>query len=460
MSYFNHAFCKTFVATKESQTAQNAGTPGAGNQAGVENGILTSTGLGTWDLKKGVADDGFNLGPGVVGFFDAKTNLSIDLAANTDCCPFYIAAASLKANDKQGPFHGGYQESHKSKVINPKYLRKAWKVDSNAASQAVLEIGQTDSTNADCAKDFICEETYYLRVEVKGTAALRFANHNLYQNLSAYTGCCDDPAAPTAVDPSVVYLQWAQQIAGLPVTVPAGPGYNPASDAGNPYLKDFIRPFVIVDDIAYAQDAEVAAEVGLPTTQIWDNIPAGGTSAGLVLIGAYVDTQFEDCTFQASDYYGKEAIQLFASEVDLAGDPCAFEGVCVTTTCPGVQANGLGESVLRDVIKSESYLQNFMHSDLRIREITQGTSTLNIIDRTALYGRFFMLHSVPRYNNPTGVFDNDQYLLDIVGTNATNTTLETAVQALIDNCNINCEGVEDLSVTSPCTFDISTFVAP
>jgi len=26
-----------------------------------------------------------------------------------------------------------------------------------------------------------------------------------------------------------------------------------------------------------------------------------------------------------------------------------------------------------------------------------------------------ILHSIPRYNNPTGTFDNDQYLLEIVG---------------------------------------------
>ena len=32
------------------------------------------------------------------------------------------------------------------------------------------------------------------------------------------------------------------------------------------------------------------------------------------------------------------------------------------------------------------------------------------VDRTAFYACYYLLHSVPRYNNPTGVFDNDQYL--------------------------------------------------
>tara|TARA_R110002020_G_scaffold23658_5_gene78620 strand:- start:912 stop:2249 length:1338 start_codon:yes stop_codon:yes gene_type:complete len=445
MSYFNHAFCKTFVATKATQTAQNAGTPGAGNKAGITDGILTSTGIGVWNLKENTVNDGYELGPGVVGFFDSKTNLSINLSANTDCCPFYVAAASIKLHDKQGPHHGGYQESNKSKVVNPKYLRKAWKVDPNAATRAVLELGGTPdniSGDAACAKDFLCEETYYLRVEAKGTAALRFANHNLYRTFGAYTGCCDDPAAPTTVDPAIVYVDWATQI------------------TEDPYLSQFIRPLVVVDGDSYGYDAAVIAEEGLtPGNDFAAALAAAGTNAGMILLGAYVDTTFEDCTFQVTDYYGKEPIQLLASEVDLNGDPCAFEGLCVTTVCEGVQANGLGESVLRDVIKSESYLQNFLHSDLRIREITQGTSSYSIIDRSTLYGRFFLLHSVPRYNNPTGVFDNDQYLLDIVGTASdTNNTLESLLEDLIENCNINCEGVEDYTVTG-CDYTVPV-VAP
>jgi len=435
MSYFNHAFRKTFVATYGNQAL--VGVPGTpGGEAEVQEGILATTGMHVSNLKSTAASEGWVLGPGVVGFFDSQTNESIDLGSTVDCCPFYIGAASLKKNDKQGPFHGGYQESHKSKVINPKYLRKAWKVDPNPASRAVLEIGGTPGNGLDCNKEFICEETYYLRVEVKGTAALRFANHNLYRTLGAYTGCCPDPANPTPVDPAIVYVEWAKQI------------------AEDPYLKDFIRPLVVVNGDSYGYDATVIAEEGLNPGNDFDAaLVAGGPVAGLILLGAYVDTQFEDCTFQTTDYYGKEPIQLFSSEVDLNGDPCKFETLCVTTVCEGVQANGLGESVLRDVILSEAYLQNFLHSDLRIREITQGTSTYDIIDRTALYGRFFILHSVPRFNNPTGVFDNDQYLLDIVGTAATNTVLDALFTALIDNCNINCEGVEDYTVTE-CNYTV------
>ena len=63
---------------------------------------------------------------------------------------------------------------------------------------------------------------------------------------------------------------------------------------------------------------------------------------------------------------------------------------------------------------SQSYLQNFFATDIRVREITQGFDILNSVNRNSLYTRYFILHSVPRFNNPTGVFDNDRYMLEII----------------------------------------------
>lgn len=451
MAYFNHAFHKCFVATKGNSADLTAPAP---SQATYVDGILTDAGLHVSDLAN-TAELG--LGPGITGFFGARgANKDLSLTAATiatDCCPFYLASSSIRINDKQGPFHGGYQASNKSKVINPRFLRRVYVQKSGMGNNAILQIGGTPDNGLACNKEFICEETYYLRVEVKGTPALRFANHNLYQDLAVYTGCCDDPDNPTPVDPATVYLSWAQQIAGLPLTTP---GFNAASDAGNPYFKDFILPVVVVDGVAYVKDAATAALLGLPAAQIWDNIIPTVGSAGLILVGAYVDTRFGDCTFVPSDYYGKEPIQLFASEVDLNGDPCTFEGLCVETTCPGIQPQGLGETVARDVILHESYLTNFMHDDLRIREITQGTDIWNVIDRTAMYDRVYLLHSVPRYNNPSGMFDNDQYLLDIITDDST--TAEAFLTAVIAGC-VDCDEVEVLT-PEVCTFDWGGLVAP
>ena len=84
------------------------------------------------------------------------------------------------------------------------------------------------------------------------------------------------------------------------------------------------------------------------------------------------------------------------------------------------QGMGYGESIVRRLILSEGYAQSPFYTgrDLRIREITQGYNVTDAIDRglatTAQYDSVFIQHSVPRFNNPTGTFDNDQYLLEII----------------------------------------------
>ena len=205
----------------------------------------------------------------------------------------------------------------------------------------------------------------------------------------------------------------------------------------------------------------IATATGL-TIDTWDNYVSGTLDpatdeAGLTLVGAYEDTKFGDCTFQTSDFYGLEPLRIYASEVDLNGDPCEFTGICVVTECEGRQANGLGETAARDFILSESYRQNTFATDLRIREITQGNDLLDGaaggIDRTALYDRIMILHTVPRFNNPSGTFDNDQYLVEILTKNdvaglAARKAFEADLGLILQACGSPC----DLDVTGgdPC----------
>jgi len=163
----------------------------------------------------------------------------------------------------------------------------------------------------------------------------------------------------------------------------------------------------------------------------------------LRLYGAYVETKFGNCSFQITDFFEKEPVRILASLVDYTGDPCVFESLCVYNDCRGVQGMGFGEQVVRDLILSESYLQNFFHSDIRIREITQGDQILNSVNRNALYTRYFILHSVPRYNNPTGVFDNDQYLLEVISTDR-NGNFEETMGKWLDSCT-DCVSLEEES---------------
>lgn len=406
MAYFNNAFKKTMVMSEYVPVT----------------------------VKNTTAD----LEVGELALFNAKTFQGIDPDGETcDPCPFMIVTGSPYSKDRIGPFHGGYQESVKSKGINPKLVSKFWTADSNAPQSFVLHVGSTEYTQAEgtagCAPSFLCGENYHLRVDVKGSPVLRMLNHQGYVEVTAYGGCCaDDSIAPVAVDPADIMIQWAQGIWDSVVVTGNGPNgrinpaplmvpvvtLSPAGAAGT-----LLYPPGYFDGTAGAAlKIAIATATGL-TVDTWDTYVSGTLDpatdeAGLTLVGAYEDTKFGDCTFQTSDFYGLEPLRIYASEVDLNGDPCEFTGICVVNECEGRQANGLGETAARDLILSESYRQNTFATDLRIREITQGTDLLDGaaggIDRTALYDRIMILHTVPRFNNPSGTFDNDQYLVEIL----------------------------------------------
>jgi hypothetical protein len=469
---------------------------------------------------------------GYFGLYDAQTNLSLNGPEN--CCNIYVAGSAIYANDKIGPFAGGYTETNKSKMINPRYVQKFYKVDSCEPQNEVVHVGSTfwtagggvdtasittpgvgygdtvtpqlvetvttlgtgtgltlfitvaagvptvtgiaslgkgyevgdtvtitdwDGTapitlaiytisgvNAagtnyvvapgDCCKEFLCGETYYLRVDIKGSPALRFLNHNAYYTAEAYTGCCTDPIAPTAVDSTEVMILWANALLRYELT----------------------RPFIqiIIQDengVLWYQPGTSAADLAALGGDTWDNyVTTGhvnGTCAGMIFNGAYVDTKFGDCSFQISDFYEKQPVKIYPSEVDYTGDPCEFTGICAVIECEGTQAQGLGETVLRDLILSESYRQNFLHNDIRIREITQGNQMITAINRNALYMKYYLLHSVPRFNNPSGTFDNDRYLLEIVA-NASMSSFENDVNGWLSGCGTQC-AYEEFTCMTECS---------
>lgn len=435
MAYFNHAFKKTIV-------------------------------MNTYVAPVAATTTTESLQAGELSLFDARTFLGADIATNP-CCQFLIAAGpSTRANDgsvnaaltyaggndRVGPFHGGYQASIKSKGIQAKYVNNYFVQNSNAAQQSILHVGTTQWTEtggtgetAGCCPEFLCGENYHLRVDVKGSPALRMLNHQGYLEVTGYGGCCpEDSIEPVAVNPALIMIQWAKDLWASPIVTGNGPNFSNQSTAAaaarvNP--NPFFVPVVSVTNnagvvtgllyppgwlggVSSTTAAAVATATGLSVGNItdWDTyvVPAmeAGICAGLTLVGAYEDTKFGDCTFQPSDFYGLEPLRLFASEVDLNGDPCTFTGICVVNECEGRQAQGLGETAARDVILSESYRQNSFATDLRIREITQGNLMLGSgpgqVDRTVLYDRTMIMHSVPRFNNPSGTFDNDQYIVEVL----------------------------------------------
>jgi len=533
MAYFNHAFRKTFLATGDTIGPVAITNPSGGSvgNASATGGFLVTASRPTYALNQLAAAATTlhgNLENNYVGWFDPKTNLSVVPSTASECCPLYLAGSTIYCKDKVSPFIGGYQETNKSKVVNPKYVSRFYDVEPCTPTNNVVHVGSTyasagggvltldpatliggtgytngtstttvtggtgtgliveitvalgivtavtvlspgkdytigdtvtivggnnDATidaltvttaidpvisGTNCCKEFLCGETYYLRLDVKGSPALRFLNHNAYYTASAYTGCCPAGSiAPTPVDSTEVMILWANDLLNSPIV--------------SPFFQIAIQDEAGVIWYAPGTDAAFLAAEGADT---WDNYVSPGHTtgacAGLIFNGAYVDTRFGDCTFQISDFYEKQPINLYPSEVDLNGDPCEFEGLCVVNECLGSQAMGLGETILRDVILSESYRQNFFSSDFRIREITQGNQIVNAINRQALYYNVFLQHSVPRFNNPSGTFDNDQYLLQVVFTSTTSgTAFVNATTDWLDNCGV-CE-IESFNCESTCS---------
>lgn len=605
MAYFNHSFQKLFLGTHASQASV------ANVSKGVDQGFLTDSGVSSVNLITTAAP--YALGLGTYGLFSPKTYLSVNAASIevTTGSSLVLASTALYQSDKIGPFHGGYQESTKSKTINPKYVSRFYRVDPCLPNPNVIHVGNTPFTedsgvavvsitaagsgytngtytnvsftnsgsgalatvtvaggvvtgivfttpgtgydvgdvlsaptipggsgatftvtvltalNPTCCKEFLCDETYFLRIDVKGSPELRYLSRNGYWNVSTYTGCCPaNTLVPTPVDSTLVFIAWANEaladrIVGpfLQFTVYDENGvawYAPGSpndfgDRGNIDLSPGAGSLAIVSGGSGYTDgtytnvqfanlpnrvnvgalATVTVAGGTVTavtltspgmsfkvgdlltepmvtgggtgakfsvttlvTPTWDNYVSpghtDGACAGMKIQGAFVDTKFGDCTFYPNDHFEKEPVKIYASLVDETGDPCQFQSLCVVEQCAPRQGMGFGEQVLRDLILSESYMQNYFYTglDLRIREVTQGYDISNAIVRSSQYYRYFLLHNVPRFNNPTGVFDNDQYMLEVI-TNAPSATFESTVGTWLTACNCSAE-LEVMSCGASC----------
>lgn len=608
--------------------------------ATISTGATISFGLSVPLLATGTTA---SLTAGQVGFFNPDGTAVQAVSAR----PFMIAQGSYFLQDKISPALGGYKESVKTKMINPKYISRVIKITAKQARQQVVQVPVT------CG--LTCDTTYRLRVDVKGSPALRFLSHNMYRTLDSYTGCCSTVDPTLQKDPVVTLINWADQIntspifntmvqarvyskvgttvtgtwavvgtglsaqtlsfgsgnttgvsvgqkitgtnipansfitavattatatagaggtsavssytvasgntlsgavtvgssvsgAGLPVgsyisvyssttsytiafptqaaaptisgvftvsasatvtyptaqTAPtslatsnmkvyndlysgapatagfnasaaggalATPTYIPGTGSETPTSGVYGSSTVVSLGTLTGANINTTASVVLSATsgaQLYNMNPADAASftvdAHIELTGAYIETKFGIATFTPTDKYDLEPLLMYTSIVDETGDPCS--SFCFTTTNSNtgtntsandntivqapIQASGSGETVLRDMILSDRYLQlaypdSARVESLRMREIEQNPG-LNNISRVALYDQIMVLHSVPRFNNPSGMFDNDQYLLVFhvptgAGTSSLTNYLVGAVTATGGTIPVNSAGV-------------------
>ena len=469
MAYFNHAFCKAFLVDS-----------------------FASASTKTKDF-----------GPGVVEL--VQDWASVEASAGNALAVgklFYFVQGSFQTNDFIGnnPGHGGYTESVKSKGINARYISRLWSSDCKTATQSTARLS-VDST---CAP---CDTNLMVRLDVKGSPALRFLNRNAYAvgdsaGDAALNGgplpgvCCID--GQNYLDPAVALAASMQMVLADPITAPFviegnnvtditlgavnGTGYTDAQDVpttggsgtgltvdittstgnvtavvvNNPG-KDYVEGDVItIVQGSGASDDETAtltvtqAGIVVNTTaggyevltikEVLDGTytpstdPVGeGVSAEVNIIGAYVDTKFGNSSFDTRDFYEKEPVQLQLSAIDDSGNPCENCGVASST--PGTMQETSGECVLREIILTERYMQNPFNQGAadsqRIREIEGSEKIVNAVDRNALYKTYYIQHSIPRLSNPSGVFDNDQYVYKIF-VKCSDTANIAAMDALMD----------------------------
>lgn len=403
--YFNHAFRKSFL--------------------GVASGpVLSVATTGTTAT----------LTAGQLGLYDAKTYAALPGSTGK---PFILAQGSYFTNDKIGPVHGGYKESVKSKVINPKYISRVFTTCAVLPTPQTIAIGWNQE-DGDPGFAFECGKTYRLRVDIKGSPALRFLDHNVYRVVDAFSGCCTDDCTATCtgapVDAACVLLQWKDQLYRTPLTSSFIQPQVFINDDGDPL--EVFSAYDVEQGRATAGD-EYVCNVLTPETVV----------AGLVITAAYEDTKFGNCTFTPTDFYELQPLLVFASIQDETGEPCAIKPFANTSTGDYVfeltapeQAQGLGETVLRDLIlagryRQEAFPDSSRVESLRMREI-EGNPSLTGFNRNAFFNSINILHNVPRLNNPTGTFDNDQYLLTIYVPAA------TSCVAFLDTLQdiLNCAG--------------------
>lgn len=433
MAYFNHAFQKLMLGTNPTAvgTIYDAGGWYIGNQGAVSTAQISP---GTFAAVTAGPGNG-SIGANVV--LDGNAAIP-SLAAVPQ---IYLAQGSINTKDKLGPFAGGYKESVKSKGINPRYVTKFYKQTPIEFAPEIVTIDMCDFPTIAPQ----CGTSYYLRLDVKGSPALRFLSHNLYKVYGSTNVCCPvDPAASTDIDAMQVLTSWAYQMARdplmsqfvRPVLTWANGGmasFNVAAwYAANPTLLD-------TDLYAAIQDAGEVGTYGYTATYpdisyssngaVWNSGTC--TLPALAIIGAYVDTQFGTCSFHPQDWYELAPVKLYPSITDQMGDPCVnqifcpTDGVVTDKTELGRQGSNYGQRYIRDLIQFRRYMQENYVYDPRLREVMdQDVITNSGLGFNTQYVEYGILHSVPRFNNPTGVFDNDQYLITIV-TPAASTAFET-----------------------------------
>lgn len=433
MAYFNHAFCKAFLAKTHNQDTTKASqdlTTGNVALLGADYKVLDAAGV-------------------------AGTNGGI-----------YIATGSFMANDKIGnnPGHGGYKESIKSKMILKKYISDMWISECNDETAATAEIIiKPTAANKSC---FPCGSDPIFRVDIKGTAALRLLNHNAYASLSgslpmlqdgqknaggtALTHpangvdmcCVEQSTTKSGIAPSIVAANLRDQFNNDPILKNFGTAKLTQSVGGAAYAD----PTLAQENAIYAGGA---AGINGDGTWLVDTLYKVTIT---LKTSCELQTQFSSCSFDTRDFYLMGGLKASIDLQDEVGNPCvACQGYVIESETEFKQRRTSAETAARDILLTEGYRQSPYNQgnkdSARFREIEQMSGIVDEVGRdatatpcTGKYRVYHLVHNVPRFNNPSGVFDNDQYVYRLyvpcTGASAATTSLDADWLALAQDANV------------------------
>jgi hypothetical protein len=466
MAYFNHAFYKTFVATS---TQASAGVATSALTAG-QLGLVTDA---TWQT---IAVSGGTLPANSLAYLVQGSYYTKDTIGNN-------------------PGNGGYKESVKSKGINPKFISRAWVTNCISAVQSTATLslasdcapcGKTQFMRMDVKGSptlrFLNHNAYSIgdSANICCIDGQAFLDPALVSATMAQMVLTNPLITPFVAEGDVNGVQTATLAGGTGYSVASGVATTGGSGSGfkvniltvtsgaiTTYSVAARGAGYVVGDVLTvaggtsgtftvtaltAGGVVVTATTGAVSVQSVYTIaqtlgtaasgnytpstdPNGTTkvSATVNFVGAYVDTKFGNCSFDTRDHFNAEPVVIIASILDETGNPCNDCGVATST--PGQMQQTQGENVVRDLILSESYRQSPFNQgntdSARIREIEMSDELLAAVDRSAIYKAYYIQHTVPRFNNPSGVFDNDQYVYQIY-VKCSDTTANTNVLALMN----------------------------
>ena len=362
-----------------------------------------------------------DLTQGMLGFFETdNSGLIGNLVTSGTTKNVTLIQGSWHTVDQIGQGLAGYQVPLYSKTIDWRKVTDFWKTTGYDALNQIISIGWDQSTGS-TMPTFYCGQSYYLKLEGLGEPSLTFLNKQIYNNLDAWGGCCGTDCTSgctsTAVDPVVILLQWSDRI------------------RQNPYLPSFFLPAVYVQDTP-GSDAKTqvysAYDVanGIGGSVYTPSPDPSSVVACLQITAAYINSEFNDCSFSYTDRYIYEPLYIQASLMTQDSDTCAYNATANTFVpddfvtqiqAPRKRVGG-GEDIIRAFIGSNRYRQynfpdNIYADSIRMRQVENDVS-FNV-DRNATYDQLVLLFNVARNYNPTSIHSNDQYAIIIDATSGT-----------------------------------------